>query len=173
MADKDDTRNRDSRPVPDPTLLTTEQLHREIAALREFVLGEIRHVGELSNERFKAVDEQMFAVSERTKEQKEDGRLALDAAFTSAKDAVALQTEASDKAIAKSEAATTKQIDALGIVVEKSSQAKDEKIDDLKARLDKLEGRQQGIGVTGGLLLGAVGLLASIAAIISVIIAIT
>lgn len=173
MADLEEMGNRNSRPVPDPTILTTEQLHREIAALREFVLGEIRHVGEITNQQFRAVDEQFYAVSERTKEQKEDGRLALDAAFTSAKDAVALQTEASEKAIAKSEAATTKQIDALGVVVEKSSQAKDEKIDDLKARLDKLEGRQQGIGWTGGLVIAGVGLIASIAAIISVVVALT
>jgi hypothetical protein len=168
-----DRDSRDFRPVPDPTLLTTEQLHREIAALREFVLGEIRHVGELSNERFKAVDEQFYAVSERTKEQKEDGRLALDAAFQSAKDAVALQTEASDKAIAKSEAATTKQIDALGIVVEKSSQAKDEKIEDLKSRLDKLEGRKEGISASTALILALVGALASIAVVITVVVALT
>jgi len=164
---------RDFRPVPDPTLLTTEQLHREIAALREFVLGEIRHVGELSNERFKAVDEQFYAVSERTKEQKEDGRLALDAAFQSAKDAVALQTEASEKAIAKSEAATTKQIDALGVVVEKSSQAKDEKIDDLKTRLDKLEGRREGVSSSTALLLAIVGALAAVAVIVSIVVALS
>lgn len=127
-------------PVPDPTILTTEQLLREIGGVREFVLGEIGHIGTTTEIRFKAVEKEFDGVARRTAEQKTDTKDALDAALAAQKEAVALQTEASDKAIAKSEAATTKQIDALAVQVDKSSDAKDEKIEDLKARMDKLEG---------------------------------
>lgn len=172
----DDFGQRGLRPVPDPTVLTTEQLHREIAALREFVLGEIRHVGEMNIEKFTAVGAQFESVNDkfrdvamRTAEQKTDTKDALDAALQAAKDAVSLQTEASDKAIAKSEAATTKQIDALAVLVDKSADATTEKIVDLKSRLDKLESalqaRSQGIGlsmnamvIAASLIISAIGL---------------
>jgi hypothetical protein len=158
-----------STPRPDPTILTTEQLHREISGLREFVLGEVRHVGELSDEKFSAVDAHFVAIAERMAEQKTDTKVAVDAALQAAKEAVSMQTEASDKAIAKSEAAITKQIDALAVLVEKSSEAKDEKIDDLKTRLDRLEGRSQGTQMSAGLLFGAVGGLAAVIGIIIVV----
>ncbi len=35
---------QDSRPVPDPTLLTTQQLLREITALREIIDGRVNGV---------------------------------------------------------------------------------------------------------------------------------
>jgi len=131
--------NGDSRPVPDPTALTTEQLHREIGALREFVLGEVHHVREISQVKFGAVENQLASVAERTAEQKADTKAALDAALQAAKDAVALQTEASDKAIAKSEAAVTKVIDGLVVQMDKSLEAIREQLNDLKLRLGGLE----------------------------------
>lgn len=170
------SRSTGSRPVPDPTVLTTEQLHREISALREFVLGEIRHVGEMNVEKFRAVEDRFHDVgskfedvAHRTAEQKTDTKDALDAALQAAKDAVSLQTEASDKAIAKSEAATTKQIDALAVLVDKSADATTEKIVDLKSRLDKLESaissRREGVGlsinamvIAASLIFSAIGL---------------
>ncbi len=129
----------DSRPVPDPTALTTEQLHREIGALREFVLGEIHHVREITQVTFGAVENQLLSVAERTAEQKADTKAALDAALQAAKDAVALQTEASDKAIAKSEAAVTKVIDGLVTQMDKSLEAIREQLSDVKQRLGGLE----------------------------------
>jgi hypothetical protein len=132
------------KPVPDPTFLTTQNLLREIAGLREFVLGEIGHVREISQTKFAAMEAAFEDVASRTAEQKTDTKDALDAALQAAKDAVSLQTEASDKAIAKSEAATTKQIDSLSVLVDKAGQDTTDKINDLKARLDKLEASIQG-----------------------------
>jgi hypothetical protein len=111
----------DSKPVPDPTVLTTEQLHREISALREFVLGEIHHVREISHTKFEA-----------------------------AKDAVWSETAASDKAIAKSEAAIAKQIDALTVQMDKSGDARDERINDLRDRVRTLETIKTTTGERGG-----------------------
>lgn len=129
----------DVTPRPDPTKLTTEALLREIAGLREFVLGEIGHVREISQTKFAAIEKQLEGIAQRTAEQKTDTKDALDAALQAAKEAVSLQREASDKAIDKSEADTKKQIDALGKLVERSSEAKDEKIEDLKERMNRIE----------------------------------
>lgn len=159
----------DRRPIPDPTQLTTEALHREIAALRDVVMNEIRHVGVVSDEKFLAVDARLTELAIRVGEQKADAKEAVHAALAAAKDAVAIRTEASDASIAKSEAATTKQIDALGVLVERLSQAKDEKIDDLKARLDRLEGKTQGTQMSMGLVFGAVGGLAAIVTVVIVV----
>lgn len=130
----------DVTPRPDPTKLTTEALLREIAGLREFVLGEIGHVREISQTKFAAIERQLEGIAQRTAEQKTDTKDALDAALQAAKEAVSLQREASDKAIDKSEKDTTSKIDALGKLVEKSSEVKDEKIEDLKERMNRLEG---------------------------------
>jgi hypothetical protein len=157
--------DKGSRPVPDPTILTTEQLHREIASTRELVVGEIRHLSELTDEKFRAVedrfrnvDDKFEDVAQRTAEQKTDTKDALDAALQAAKDAVALQTEAFDAATRKSESAVTKQIDALGTLVEKSSDAKDEKINDLKSRLDRIEATATAMRVLVALSIAAAGL---------------
>jgi dGTP triphosphohydrolase len=158
-----------SKPVPDPTALTTERVNREVEAAREFVLGEIRHLRELTDQKFAAVSAQFDSVADRVAEQKTDTRDAVDAAFAAAKEAVKNQTEAQDKAIAKSEAAITKQMDALYLLQEKSNQAADEKIDDLKGRLDKLEGRSQGTQMSAGLLFASIGGLAAVIGIIIVL----
>jgi flagellar basal body rod protein FlgB len=150
-----------STPRPDPTILTTEQLHREIAALREFVLGEVRHVSQINDERFRAVEAQFEQHLERTREQKTDTQQAVQSALTSAKELVAQRNDASERAIAKSEQATVKQVDGLAVLLEKSSEAKDEKIDDLKARLDRLEGRAQGTQMSFGMVFAIVGALAA------------
>jgi hypothetical protein len=157
-----DPRSTSTTPIPDPTILTTEQLHREIAALREFVLGEIKHVKQINDERFRAVEAQFVQHLERTKEQKTDTQQAVQSALTSAKELVAQRNDASERAIAKSEQATVKQIDALAVLLEKSSEAKDEKIGDLKARLDRLEGKAQGTQMSYGMVFAVVGALAAV-----------
>jgi hypothetical protein len=127
-------------PVPDPTELTTQALLREIGALREFILSEIGHVREISQSKFASMERSFIDVANRTAEQKTDTKDALNAALESAKEAVRLQRDASDKAIAKSEVDTTDKIDALRKLLEKSSDVKDEKIEDLKERMNRIEG---------------------------------
>lgn len=141
----------DLKPRPDPTLLTTEALMREVqalrrdlAAIREFVLSEVGHIGELTNTKFEAVQREFNAIASRTAEQKSDTSKALDAALLSARDAVQLQTEAFAVATAKSEASTTKQIDALGLLVDRLGAQLDDKINDLKDRLNRVEAKKEG-----------------------------
>jgi hypothetical protein len=158
-----------STPRPDPTLLTTEALNREIAALRDLLFGEIRHRGQLTDEQFRAVDIKFDAIERRTAEQKTDTRLAVDAALTAAKELVAIQNEASMTSNAKTETSMTKQIDSIFMRLDQYSSAMDEKINDLKARLDRIEGKTQGTQLSMGLAFGAVGALAAIVTIVVVV----
>jgi len=160
----------DLRPVPDPTELTTEALTREISAVRELLFSEIAHRGKLTDEQFDAirreVDAKLDAIGQRfagvelrTAEQKSDTRLAVEAALSSAKDAVRLQTEASQLAQAKSETAFTKQIDGILLRVDQIATVMDGQIGDLKARLDRLEGKSSGISSSWGILVGFIGII--------------
>lgn len=162
--------SKDVRPIPDPTELTTDALNREITAVRELVFGEIRHRGQLTDTQFNAIErtidarfasiaKQFESVELRTAEQKADTRSALDAALAAAKDAVRLQTEASELAQAKSEAAFTKQIDAILLRVEQVTVLMDGKIAELKERMDRLEGKSTGIGSSWQVIVAIVGII--------------
>lgn len=165
-----------SRPVPDPTLLTTaavklalEQEEKRVAGLLDtlrqrldgmdvaadlrlkqfehldgLIDSKVKCVEDVLNEKFEGVQSLFQALKERMAEQKTDTKTALDDALAAAKEAVTLQTVASEKSIDKSETATTKQIDALGTRVDQAGLEKDEKINDLKSRLDRLEASRQG-----------------------------
>jgi hypothetical protein len=137
-----------TRPDPDPTLLTTESLLREIAHLKEltiekFKTDEVRitsiesrldhkyketadaisNLRELHNEKFNGMD-RLQAQS------KEDGRISLDAAFSSAN---ATRDKIEDK--------FDKQIRAQGDKTDALSTSLNEKIDRVISRLDMSEGR--------------------------------
>jgi hypothetical protein len=86
-------------PRPDPTLLTTEQLHREIDSLRELLETQIEALGDASEAKFGYI-EQRF----------KDRDLLVDAAFISSKEAVAAALASSKEAVAKSEDTFNKQI---------------------------------------------------------------
>jgi hypothetical protein len=163
----------DSRPIPDPTALTTSQLLREIAALRDVVgarmdgvvkdVGrleqEIRerpaaienHVGhlrELNEEKFRSIQTQFTERDVRTEMQARDSKVAVDAALQAAKEAVAEQNRSSALSIAKSETATMKAMDQQGVLIATSTQALDAKIVDVKERLTRIEGKGEGVVVT-------------------------
>lgn len=53
--------DRSWRPVPDPTLLTTQQLHRELAAQREVLESRISALKELVLEKFASTTKQIDA----------------------------------------------------------------------------------------------------------------
>lgn len=152
------------RPIPDPTLLTTEQLHREIAALRElfktrldagdeavrllqataFKSPTIAEVVAEFREKFRGIDAQFTERDVRARENKADGKLMVDAAFAAQKEAVAEQNKSFAASTTKSEAATTKQIDATTTLVQSTASALSGKIDDIKERLTSLEGLRNG-----------------------------
>lgn len=152
-------------PVPDPTSLTTDQLRREIMALRE--LQESRMDGErrLNEERFHGIETQFLERDKRTEQTTHDNKVAVDAAFAAAKEAVGEQNKSNAASITKSEAAFTKQIDQTGVLLNAVAKATDEKIEDLKTRLTTIESRKSGGVEVWGYVFGAVGILIALAAL--------
>lgn len=142
--------DRGSTPVPDPTVLTTEQLHREVATVRELVLSEIAHVKELTAVKFSEIEK-------RTVEQKTDTNAANQVALQAAKELVALQTQASDRAISKSEAATKEQIGALQAAVEQRFVAQGDRLSKVEAQQQIVLGQSMGRGAITGPIWGVVG----------------
>lgn len=90
-----------STPVPDPTVLTTQQLDKEIGHIRELLtsnLDELRtlllgHMA-LDTERFSKIEDQFSAAESGRIESKADTKRELDAALTAQKES-AVKTEAS------------------------------------------------------------------------------
>lgn len=151
---------RSNIPVPDPSLLTTQSLDREIANLREFLLSQIvnlsddlerfasghdrehrdvveravNHLKELTDERFNGIQLQ-FAERDVRAEQ----------AFKASTEAINAAMAAQEKAIIKSEIATAKQIDAIAEVIEGAKASLSEQIRQVEKRQDRDEGGRSGV----------------------------
>jgi predicted transcriptional regulator len=150
-------------PNPDPSILTTAQLLRELANQKELVdatVGpiisrldvmdrsidsKVTHLRELHDEKFVSIDKQFDERDVRTDLLATGTKIAVDAALQAAKEAVGEQNKSSALAIAKSETATTKQIDQLQTLIQTNNDATNDKINDIKARLDRGEGGKTGV----------------------------
>ena len=185
-------------PVPDPTVLTTQQLQREIAASRDLldvkidglrsvidtrlsaadqtitllrfrvdqipenIHQAIERTQELRDEKFKSIAIQFLERDTRTEQQSRDAKVAVDAALQAAKEAVGEQNKSNAMAIAKSEATFTKQIDQIGVLVTTMSKAIDDKIDDIKTRIQMIEGSKKGASDLFGVIFGIIGIIVGI-----------
>ena len=145
------------RPDPDPTVLTTQALFREIAQLRELFNTKIdtitqtvdaaldnatnarNGVREILEQRIDAVtvlyEAKLDLIERQRVEQKSDTAAAVQAALSAAKEAVKEQTTASERSIAKSEAATTKQLEGQQVTAASAAGEVRRSIDDLKERI--------------------------------------
>ncbi len=149
-----DTTPRGSTPVPDPTVLTTQQLVREIAASREIIetrldamdvatninktatdkiptliCEKVAALEKLQNEKFEGVEKQFAERDARTSQVSELNQKALDAALQAAKEAAG-----------KTELSFTKQIADLTEQFNTKNTALEDRVNDLKGRLDRGEG---------------------------------
>lgn len=163
-------------PVPDPSTLTRvevnaakEDLRREMRSDREYILGEIRRVNDVTDQKFDSVDQRFLERDARTATAAQENRISLDAALSAAKEAVSEQNKANAQAIAKSELATQKQIDSQGTLMSSSFGAMNDKIADLKTRLDTGAGGHQALAAGWGYLIGAIS---AVALVIAVVIAV-
>jgi hypothetical protein len=154
---------------PDPTQRTLETVHREIegvwerfesriravdaaAAARQAVLDRvpddterrIHHLRELQSERFDSIAQQFAERDVRTDQATSSGAQALAAALQAAKELVGAQGEASAAAAVKSETSFTKQIDQIGTIIQTLEKALDARLTELKERIDRGEGNQDG-----------------------------
>lgn len=185
----ENNRLRDWRPVPDPTVLTTQQLMRELGALKEIMTTRmdgydkaisllqafadrqptIAEVVAKFEEKFRGIDTQFKERDQRVDQTAKEAKVAVDAAFAS-----------QAAAIAKSEAATTKQIDQILITLTSSVKSLDDKIngsiktvdDKINDAKDRVAGiEQRGTGASN--LLGYVGTVAMVlGAVIGAVVAV-
>jgi hypothetical protein len=159
----------DRRPIPDPTALTTAQLRRELASLREVVEArldgmdratellsegvnrtpteiekQIKHLRELNEEKFQSVALQFVERDVRTAQASTANGQALNAALQAAKELVTAQGEASAAAAVKSETSFTKQIDQIGTIIQTLEKSMDARLTEIKERIDRGEGQSAG-----------------------------
>jgi hypothetical protein len=189
-----DVLQKESRPVPDPTALTTAQLLREIANTREIIetrisgmdraiellqrindgfpalmdakVGKLKEVHE---EKFNSISTQFTERDKRTEQLSLADKTAIAAALQAQKEAAGAQNESNTAANVKTETNFAKLIDqgqALLLEVRRNTEAQ---INDLKSRMDKGEGHSKGIGDGWGYLVGAVGLVWGIVATIELV----
>lgn len=141
-------------PIPDPTTLTTANLHRELLSLQSLIVArldamdkatellnqnvtrvptdtdkQISHLKELHDEKFLSVQRQFQERDVRTEQIAAASTTAISAALQAAKEAVAEQNRASALSIAKSETATTKQIDQQGAQIQTQTSSLNDKIE--------------------------------------------
>jgi hypothetical protein len=161
--------NPDRRPIPDPTVLTTQQLQREVASLKEIIFTrldandkavqllhqdvtrvptdtdkQIAHLKELHNEKFISIENQFKERDVRMEQEARNNKISLDAALQAAEKAVNKQNETFALSINKSENATNKQIDQQAALIHTSNNALESKISDLKDRVTIIEGKSSG-----------------------------
>jgi len=170
--------NGDWRPIPDPTLLTTQALLREIGGVRELYDSRLAAMDKAVALIQATVDKspsiaELYAKYEEkfrgVQIQFDQRDIAVQAALQTAKEAVGEQNKSNQLAIAKSEASTIKQADQIGINIAALEKSMDDKFDDVKTRLTLIEGRSRGIGDSWGFVVGLVGLISAVAAIIALV----
>jgi tetrahydromethanopterin S-methyltransferase subunit F len=150
----------DWRPVPDPTILTTQQLEARVTALREIIEARldaydkaILLLQETANRRptigevVARVDAMFAAIDQRLQERElrflqitDDGKLAVD----------------------KAEHATNKNLDNIRSLLEANFRAIDERIDDVRSRVGAIENRGQAYTQGLGWVATGVGIIAAI-----------
>jgi len=158
--------------VPGPAYLTTEELRRDVSALREIlqarldgmdratvVLSEtvnrtptaiqiaVGHLQELHDERFDGIAQQFRERDVRTEQAAKASKEALDAALLAAKELVSQQNEANSQAADKAEQSTIKQIDQIGIRIDTTQKGLEDRLAELKERVDRGEGNTSGAAV--------------------------
>jgi hypothetical protein len=128
---------RDIRPIPDPTELTSKAVDRAVEVARLFTEGEVTHLRELMNVQFEAIESWR-------KEQKADTKAAVDAALAAAKEAVKEQTQASQLAINKSETATIENIKQQNVTFSTANTGLTRELAAVTTRVERIENLKQG-----------------------------
>lgn len=121
------------RPVPDPTLLTTEQLLRETKNAVALLRAEIEGDRDTSAVRFDGVTREFSMIEDRRKEQKIDTKTAVDAALQAAKEAMS-----------KIEASTLDQAKQQNATFTANLQAVVNNVSDIKDRIGTIEASKIG-----------------------------
>lgn len=172
------------KPDPDPTLLTTENLRREIANLKELletrldsgavvikglhelVIVELQVLSNVTEQRFESIATQFAERDKRTEQLSLADKTAIAAALQAQKEAAGATNESNSVALAKMENNFTKLIDQGQTLLQSVAKNMDDKINDIKSRIDTGEGQSRGVGLSAGVI---VQIIASAAAVVAVI----
>jgi len=156
-------------PQPDPTLLTTAALEREIANLQKLIETRldgndkstdlrileiskipadtarlILHLRELMDEKFEGIAKQFQERDTRGEQGSRASKEALDAALLAAKELVGATNLANAEAATKAETSFLKSLDQITTLIKSTADATDARIADLKERIDRGEGGNAG-----------------------------
>jgi hypothetical protein len=129
----------DSKPIPDPTVLTTEALTREITALNNTVQLQLGALQDRVEDRFSGVDAHFGYIERQRIEQKQDTKAAVEAALSAAKEAVKEQTTSTERAMSKSESDTSEHLKHLRTTFTESIAAVERSVGYSKERITALE----------------------------------
>jgi len=121
------------RPDPDPTVLTTENLQREIVGVKDLIERAINSLAALTAEQFKGVHRELELVEARRVELKSDSGTTLAAALAAAKEAVG-----------KTETNFAEQLKQLGVLAATEREAANKALVDLKERVQAIESTKLG-----------------------------
>jgi hypothetical protein len=183
-----------SKPDPDPTVLTTQQLLREIGTSRETTEAILTGVKTAIEARLDAMDVAIKLVHEQTekfgglieasvnqlkdidqvkfdaiRDRFSDAKSALDVALQSASKAVDAAFSAAKEAASKIEVSFTKAIEQLQTLTIAQQKATDDKIDDARTRITTLESQKRGSSDSMVFIVSVAGLaIALIAAVAAV-----
>jgi hypothetical protein len=127
----------ETKPTPDPTILTTEQLLREVASAREITNAKLEGLEKAYLVRFDGIEREFHLINERRIEQKIDTKSAVDAAFNAAKEAVTKSEINSTEAIRQQNATFSAELK--GVI---------DTLNDVKDRVNRMEAVTQGISET-------------------------
>ena len=138
------------------------EVQKQVGNLKELLESKLETDRILKEEQFTKVGQRFDLLDKARIEQKADSALALNAALQSARDLYNEQTASSKEAIAKIETSTDRRFDSVALLINQNQKAADEKQQDLKERLDRTEGRGTGFSIGWSILVGAVGLVATL-----------
>jgi hypothetical protein len=175
------------KPDPDPTLLTTQSLLREIGnlkellearltaadasgrALHELISAKIEVLESVTSQRFSSIETQFEERDKRTEQLSLADKTAIAAALQAQKEAAGAQNESNAASVTKQEAAFTKLLDQNQTLFQTAMSALTTQLNDVKSRLDKGEGVSKGgsdswaiiigMAVIGTMLVGTIGLI--------------
>lgn len=163
----------DRRPIPDPTLLTTEALQREVAHLQELMTARLEAKAELSAQRHEMtrelVDTRLHDHVQLSQDRFQAVRRETELALGAANAAVSKAEESTTKTLDAIQTSIAKQFEALAAQMRSEVKALEEQIVTLKERQDRSEGKGSGVQASWGVLLGAIGAMGVLVSIVVVV----
>jgi len=175
---------RSNIPIPDPSLLTTEALNREVEHLRELIGGKVDDLAKdfdrfketHSNRHSDAVDSAIEHLKELCdvkfagiQRQFDDRDIRFAQRDVAADEAIKAALASAEKAVAKSEATFTKEIDSIKELISTTAKAQDQQIRDIKDEQTGSRGKGAGLSQAWGIATAAVTVLIGIVSVAVII----